>query len=427
MPSAPRRAVLTGLGLITPLGLGRAAFWDALRAGRGGVRTIRSFDASALPVRFGGEIDGFDARDYLDRRERKRLNVMPRSIQLGVAAAQLAVDDARLDKAQVDPTRFGVVFGACTIPSDMSDLGRAAQASAEPRTGRVDLAAWGERGIPTIPPLWMLTHVPNMAACHVSILHNAQGPNNTVTQSDVAGLLALGEAYRTLIHDRADLLLAGGGDSKINPATMVRHWLFSPLSRRNDAPEQACRPFDRGRDGVVLGEGAGVLMLEELEHARRRGAPIWAEVVGFGAAFDRERDGRGLARAVRVALTGAGIRPQDLDHVNAQGYSSVDGDTWEARGLDAVLRDAGRPVPVFAPKSYFGNLGAGSGTPELAASVLALEYGVLPATLNHVEPDPACRVSVNREPRPVERAYFLKVGFTEMGQCAAVVIRRWQE
>src|SRR2546423_201701 len=170
-------------------------------------------------------------------------------------------------------------------------------------------------GIPTVEPLWMLKYLPNMLACHVSILHDAQGPNNTITESDVASVLALGEACRILERDGADFFLVGGAESKINPLSMVRQCLFEPLSHRNDEPEKACRPFDRRRDGLVLGEGGTVLVVEDLEHARKRGARIYAEVVGFGASFDVDRSGRGLARAVRVALQEAGIGPEEVDHV----------------------------------------------------------------------------------------------------------------
>jgi 3-oxoacyl-[acyl-carrier-protein] synthase II len=272
----------------------------------------------------------------------------------------------------------------------------------------------------------MLKYLPNMLACHVSILHNAQGPNNTITESEASGLLALGEARRILKRDQADFFLVGGADSKINPLSMVRQCLFATLSRRNDAPEKAARPFDRGRDGLVVGEGAGVVVLEDLEHARRRGARIWAEVAGFGSAFDRDHSGKGLARAVRAALAEAGVGPEDIDHVNAHGLSTVEADACEARGLQEVFGGACRAVPVFAAKSYFGNLGAGSGLTELSASVLALHHGVVPATLNYEVPDPACPVTVLAAPAEVRRPYFVKVGFTEMGQCAAVVCRKWE-
>ena len=427
MAASSRRAVLTGLGVLTAIGQDQASLWDSLRARRGGIRTISTFDPSALTTRFAAEIPDFDAKNYIDKAARKSLRVMARTIQLAVSAAQLALDDSKVDKAALDPARFGVEFGSGLIASELDELGDAAQASANCQPGAVDLEKWGEAGLAAIPPLWMLKYLPNMLACHVSILHNAQGPNNSITECDVASLLALGEAYRILGRDGADFFLVGGAESKINPLSLVRQCLFEPLSKRNDAPEKACRPFDRGRDGIVIGEGATVLVLEELEHARRRGARIYAEVVGFGAAFDRQKTGAGLARAVRAALADAGIGPEDIDHVNAHGLSSVECDAWEARGLQEAFGNLREPVPVFAAKSYLGNLGAGSGTTELAASVVAMQHGAVPATLNYEEPDPACPVHVVAGgPRPMRRDHVLKVNFTPMGQCAAVVVRKWE-
>ncbi len=425
MSSASRRTVFTGVGVVNPIGLDTASFWEALRAGKGGIRPIQAFDASNLPTRFGGEIVGFDAKTYLAKPDRKGLKVMARGIQLAVAAAQVAVDDARLDKTKLDPTRFGVEFGSGLLATELEEIAPASLVSANCQPGAVDLEKWGELGLASIPPTWMLKYLPNMLACHVSILHNAQGPSNTITESEAASLLALGEAYRIIRRDLADLFLVGGADSKMNPLSMVRQCLFGALSRRNDAPEKAARPFDRTRDGVVVGEGAVVVTLEELEHARKRGARIYAEMVGFGSAFDRGRNGSGLARAARAALEQAGVGPEDLDHVNAHGLSTQEADAWEARGLQEVLGD--RPVPVFAPKSYFGSLGAGGGLSELSASLLGLSHGVVPATLNYEEPDPACPVNVLTRPAEVRRPYVLKVGFTEMGQCAAVVCKKWDE
>jgi 3-oxoacyl-[acyl-carrier-protein] synthase II len=269
----------------------------------------------------------------------------------------------------------------------------------------------------------MLKYLPNMLACHISILHDARGPNNSITESDVASLLALGEAYRILTRDQADFFLVGGAESKINPLSMVRQCLFEPLSRCNEAPDKACRPFDRRRDGIVLGEGAGVFVMEELNHARKRGARIYAEVVGFGAAFDRKCNGEGLARAVTAALTEAGVGPEQIDHINAQGLASREADITEAKGLQAIFGNL--RTPVFAAKSYIGNLGAGAGTTELAASVLGLEHGVLPATLNYEEADPDCPINVAAEPRALTKPYVLKVSFTRMGQCAALVLRKF--
>jgi 3-oxoacyl-[acyl-carrier-protein] synthase II len=426
MADSSRRAVITGIGVVTPIGLGRAAFWDALREGRGGVRPLTAFDPAGLPVRFAGEVLHFDPRHYIDKKDRKSVKLMARTIQLGVAAAQLALNDGAVDKQQLDPTRFGVEFGASMIATELEELGEAALVCTEGQPGTVDLVKWGERSLENVPPLWMLKYLPNMPACHISILHNAQGPNNSLTENEVSGLLALGEACRSIARDQADFFLVGGAESKLNPLSMVRQCLFEELSHRNDAPEKACRPFDRQRDGEVIGEGAGVLVVEELEHARRRGAKICAEVVGCGSSFDRQRTGAGLARAVRAALTQAGVGPEAIDHINAQGWSCVDRDVWEARGLHEIFGGCQPAVPVFAAKSYLGNLGAGGGTTELAASLLALEHGLVPPTLNYEDPDPNCPVSVlAREPRPVTRRHVLKLSFTPMGQAAAVVCRKW--
>jgi 3-oxoacyl-[acyl-carrier-protein] synthase II len=410
------------LGVACAAGVGREPFWNSLRQHRSGIRRLSLFDPSGLPCQVAGEVLDFDAKKFIDKKERKSLKVMARSIQLAVAAAQLALDDGKVDKTKLDPTRFGVEFGAGLIASELEELGPPATLSFTGELGQVDLEKWGEQGITQLTPLWMLKYLPNMLACHVSILHNAQGPSNTITESDAASLLALGEAYRIIGRDQADFFLAGGGDSKLNPLSLTRQCLFLPLSRCNAEPEKACRPFDRNRDGMVLGEGAGVLVVEEIGHARNRGAHIYAEVVGFGAAFDPAKSGDGVARAARAALADAGIGPADIDHVNAHGTGAVDLDAWEARGIAAVF-DA---VPVFAAKSYFGNLSAGSSTVELAASLLALEAGVLPPTLNYEEPDPACPVNVVAgTDRPVTKPYVLKIATTELGQCAAVVCRKW--
>jgi 3-oxoacyl-[acyl-carrier-protein] synthase II len=419
-----RRVVLTGLGILSAIGIGREAFAASLRTGRAGIRSLRSFDASALPVRFGAEIDGFDPRDFVEKKDRKQLKMMVRTSQLAVAGAQLALRDAAVAPGTFNPERMGVAFGTGTIPGDMVDLGSAARASYDEAGRTVDMARWGRDGLPLIPPMWMLNHVPNMLACHTAILNDARGPNNTITQSDVAGLLALGEAFRMVRRDRADLMLAGGADTRTNAPTIARFYLFSQLSSRNDAPERACRPFDLERDGQVVGEGAGVLLLEALEHARARRARIDAEVLGFAAGFDPGRTGRGLAQVVRSALAAAGVHPRDLDHVNAHAAGTRADDCWEARGLDAALGDC--RVPVVAFKCYFGNLGPAASAVETAASVVALADGVLAPTLNHERTDPACPVNVLCAARPVARPCFLKVACTERGQCAAVVLRRWQ-
>ncbi|HEY7425799.1 MAG TPA: beta-ketoacyl-[acyl-carrier-protein] synthase family protein [Gemmataceae bacterium] len=427
MAAPSRRVVISGIGIISPIGLDAETYWRSLEEGRSGVRPIRTFDPSGLPVRFAGEIPEFDAKNFVEKKDRKSLRVMARTIQLAVAGAQRALEHGKVDKSKLDPKRFGVEFGAGLIATELSDLAEAAHLSANCQPGRVDLEKWGDQGIPSIQPLWMLKYLPNMLASHVSILHDAQGPNNSITESDVASLLALGEAYRILVRDQADFFLVGGAESKLNPLSLVRQCLFEYLSHRNEEPEKACRPFDQGRDGLVLGEGAGVFVVEELEHARRRGAKIYGEIVGFGAAFDPTLKGDGLARAIRAALADASIGPDDVDHVNAHGLATKVSDAWEARCIRAVFGDGSPAVPVFAPKSYLGNLGAGGSTVELAASLLALEQGHVPPTLNYERPDPDCPVTVLAgQPRPIARPYVVKVSFTQMGQCAAMVVRQWE-
>jgi 3-oxoacyl-[acyl-carrier-protein] synthase II len=418
-----RRVVITGLGIVSPLGKDAASFWSGLTERKSGVKLVETFDTSALPSRIAGMVPDFDAKSYLDKKERKQLRVMARPIQLAVAAAQVALDHGKVDKSKLDPARFGVEFGAGLMPSDLDEIAHASVASANCQPMVVDMKRWGEQGLAAITPLWMLKYLPNMHACHISVIHNAQGPNNTITESDVAPLLALSEATRILRRDQADLFLVGGTDGKVHPLSMVRQNLFGHLSKRNSEPQRASRPFDKDRDGVVLGEGAGVLVVEELEHAKRRDATIHGEVVGFGSAFDRGFSGKGIARAIRAALQQAGLTPADIDHVNAHGLSTREADAWEARGIHEVF---GATVPVWAIKSYTGSLSAGSPLVELAGSLIALQQGTLPPTLNYETPDPECPVQVLREPRKTTTPYALKLSTTDLGQCAAVIVRKWE-
>jgi 3-oxoacyl-[acyl-carrier-protein] synthase II len=425
MPSSPsRRVVITGAGVISALGQDLPNVWRAVTAGTSGVGPIGSLDASALPVRIAGEVKGFDPKKSLSKDERKSLKMMARPVQMGVVGAKLAFADSGIDRSKLDSTRFGVEMGSGLIPTELDDLAGAARTSTDPN-GIVNLAKWGAEGLPEVQPLWMLKYLPNMVACHTSIFLDAQGPNNSVTASDVAGLLALGEAARILRRNAADFFLVGAADSKINLLSLCRHCLFAPLCRRNDAPAKAVRPFEKNRDGWVIAEGAGALAVEDLEHAKRRGARIYAEVVGFGSAFDRGRTGSGVARAVRTAFRQAGIGSADIDHVNAYGLSTPECDAWEARGLTEIFGP--NAAPVFAPKSYFGSLCSAGSLVELIVSLLALRHGTLPATLNYDEPDPACPLAVIREPRPITKPYVLKVSLTDVGQCAATVVKKWDD
>ena len=423
MSVSSRRVVITGIGTLSPLGVEPDTLLARLLAGESGIARISAFDASAMPTQIGGEVLDFDAKTYItDKTQRRALKMMSRPLQLAVSAAALAMKG--VDRRQIDSTRFGVEFGAGLIPSELPELGEAARLSAEDTPARVNLERWGKLGIPTIQPLWMLKYLPNLPAGHISIFHDAQGPNNSITESDAASLIALGEAYRILERDGADFFLSGGCESKINPVSLVRQCLFEKLSRRNDQPRTACRPFDKNRDGMVLSEGATVLVVEELGHALRRAATPLAELIGFGAAFDRHQNGQGLAQAIRAALHQAHLTPNDLDFVIGHATGHPDHDAIEARGLAAVFGPYG--IPVYAAKAALGHLGAASGATEVAIGILALHKGVVPPTLNYDTPDPDCPVRVLTTPHTVQKKAFLKLAYTSLGQCAAAILKKWE-
>lgn len=420
MPPSRRRAVITGIGIVSPLGNSLESLAANLRQGKSGVARLRSFDPSGLPVQIGAELLDFDARQFVDKKDRKRLNQMVRTMHLAVAAAQLAVSDAA---AAFDPARLGVVFGSSTIPGNLAAVGEAATLAAVDDPPGMDLRRWGEAAMEKVPPTWMLEHIPNMTASHVSIIHDAQGPNNTISQSDAGGLLALGEAFRMIQTDRADGVLVGGADAKVATINLVRFMLGQRLSRRNDDPEAACRPFDRERDGEVFGEGAAVYVLEERERALARGAKIHGEVLGFASGIDPQLKGRDLGRIVRTALAEAGVSPADVDHVSAHGASTIAGDAWEAAGIVDAFADGQPNVPVVALKSYFGNLGTGSGLVELAASLGGIAEGQIVPTRNFHRADPESLVNVLTQARPPRTPIVVKISCTDLGQCGVAIVR----
>ena len=431
MDRAPRRVVVTGLGVITPIGIGASAFWEALLAGQNGVRRIETFDPSGLTTTFGGEVRGYDAKKFVPSNQRKNLKIMARDIQLAVGTAKLAFEDAGLFEERGDPNRFGVEFGASMISSDLDELAPSAKECAG-GPQRFDYKHWGTHAMGAMPPLWMLKYLPNMPACHVSILYDLHGPNNSLTQSEAAGTLAIGEAFRIISRGAADVMLAGGCDSRIHPLALVRLALLGVSSRRNDAPGQACRPFDADRDGLVPAEGAGVVILEELEHAQNRGARILAELAGFGAGCDavnadRQPDGSGIRIAIQAALRDARLNPPDIGYYNAHGVSTVEGDRAEARALRAAIGEHALEIPVSAHKSNMGNSVAACGAIEFVAGVLALQHGVIPPTINYQKSDAECPLSiVTGSPRELKKPSFLSANATRLGQAAALVARKFE-
>jgi 3-oxoacyl-[acyl-carrier-protein] synthase II len=416
---AAREVAITGIGVISPIGIGTAAFWTSLVEGRSGVRLLPWSRQSGLPGLIGAEIHDFVPAKMI--RQRKALKVMSRDIQLGVAAADAACAEANLASAGIDPDRLGVIFGADLIAADLSELTEAYRACSE--DGTFEFAAWGPKGLPLMYPLWMLKYLPNMPACHVGILHDARGPNNTHTLGEISGLTALAEAVEVIRRGQADAMIAGGASSRIHPSVFVRNW-SRQVSRRCDDPAAACRPFDASRDGMVFGEGAAAALLEVREHAVARGAKCLARILGSATAFEplqpgRPAEGRAVRDAIRRALVRSGLKPADIGHVNAHGLSTVLDDQVEAKAVRETLGD----VPVTAPKSYFGNLGAAGGAVEMVASVLAFQRGVIPPTLNYDRPDPECPIRVvHGSPVPLGQPTAMLLNHCGRGRAAAMVL-----
>ena len=414
-----REIVVTGIGVASPIGIGCEAFWQSICEGRSGVRPLDLYQDCNLPAPFGAAVTDFDPKQYV--RPRKSLKVMSRDIQLAFAAADLACIEAGIREQPVDPERLGIVFGAEMIPCELSELVDSYRGCIV--DGQFDFSRWGRSAMAELYPLWMLKYLPNMPACHIGIAQDARGPNNSVTLGDVSSLSAAAEAVRIIERGHADVMIVGGTGTRINPALWVRTEVFG-LSRRNHDPAAASRPFDARRDGMVNGEGAGAFVFESREHADARRATVLANVIGFGGSFEpcpngRLPQGRAIRNAIGEALRDAGIQPSDVGHVNANGAGTVRDDRIEA----AAIRDTLADVPVTAPKSFFGNLGAGTGAVEMVASALALQKGLVPPTLNYEHPDPECPVNVVHG-RPVEtdKPIAIMLNHTLWGQAAALVL-----
>jgi 3-oxoacyl-[acyl-carrier-protein] synthase II len=426
-----RRVAVTGLGVVAPNGIGKEAFWDACVRGRSGIGPIRCFDASGHPVHVAGEVPEFDVTAYVPSAHRKSLKIMGRAARFGVAAAGLAVADSGLDLSRMNPERVGVVLGTGLVPIDLPEVAPLV-ADACSGDGRLHVDRLGERGRDALFPLWILKYLPNMTAAHISLIHGAQGPNSTITTACAASTQAVGEAFRLIARDDADVVLSGGADSRLDPLLLLAYSALGALSPSTRPPQEVSRPFDGERDGFVLGEGAGVLVLEELEHARRRGAVIYAEVLGLGSSFDAyavtkpDPEARGAARAIRWALREARVDPGDVDYINAHGTSTRLNDLMETVAVKRVFGPLARTLPLSSIKSMVGHLIGAAGAAEAVALALTLHEGVLPPTINHTSPDPHCDLdyvpNCAREV-PVDTALSTSFGFG--GQNAALVLRRF--
>jgi 3-oxoacyl-[acyl-carrier-protein] synthase II len=426
-----RRVVVTGLGVMAPNGVGKEAFWKACVEGRSGVGPIRAFDASAHPVKIAAEVPEFDVNQFLPHEHRKSLKIMSRAMRFGVAASALAVRDSGLALSREDPERVGVVMGTGMVPMDLPEVAPLLAESCD-ADGRLVVDRLGQRGNGALFPLWLLKYLPNMIAAHISMVHNAQGPNSTITTACSAGTQAVGEAFRLIQRGDADVVLAGGADSRTDPLLLLAYTALGALSRADRPAQEVSRPFDGQRDGFVLGEGAGVLVLEELERARKRDAVIYAEVLGLGSSFDAyavtkpDPHARGAARAIRWALREARVDPGDVDYINAHGTSTRLNDLMETMAVKAVFGEGVRALPMSSIKSMVGHLIGAAGAVEAAALALTLHDGLLPPTINQTHPDPDCNLdyvpNTARE-MPVRTAVSTSFGFG--GQNAALVMRRF--
>ncbi len=417
--------VITGLGVVCPLGIGREPFWNALLGGQSAVRPLTEFDVSGLPLRMVARVEGFDPKQYV--QPRKSLKIMCYDMMYAVAITRMAMDQAGIAEDEVDPDRMGVVFGADPI-TPPTDNWKQNFYGCRGDDGKILLARWREQMGQSFP-LGFLATLPNMAACHASISVNARAHNNTINHGEVSSLMAVAEAARVIERGWADVMIAGGTSSLLEPFDLSRYCALEEVSRCNGSGGGTPRPFDARRDGQVRGEGAAAFVLERREFAEARGATILARLLGQGGGCDgrgnlpisglKGTTGLGIRRAIEAGLRDAGLEPSELGHVNAHGLGTRCDDFREAQAIHELLGD----VPVTSIKSYLGNLQAACGAVEMAASVLCLQENLIVPTLNYEQPDPDCPVNVvAHEPRSPQRRTALLLNHTRFGQAASLVL-----
>jgi 3-oxoacyl-[acyl-carrier-protein] synthase II len=432
-----RRVVITGIGVISPIGVGSKSFWDNLLAGQVGVRRIASFDPAGFASQIAGEVPAFKIGDYVPKSYRKATKLMARDIELAVVAADDAFKDAGLkSKAYADPPtidshRFGCNIGAGLISVDLNELTAALSAARDAESpNKLDLKRWGREGMSQLTPLWLLKYLPNMLACHVTIIHELKGPSNTITCADASSHLAIGEAFRTIQRGKADLAICGGAETKVVPMSHMRQILLKRCTEtHNDSPETAVRPFDADADGTATGEGGGLFILEEYEHAMSRGAKVYAELVGFGASQDTHRitepdpAGHSYGRAIGKALADANLPPTAVDMLVPSGLGIPSHDRAELAGLHNVFGGGLSRVPLAPIKAQTGNLAAGSGV-DAAAAVLALHHNKIPAAVNTRKVIDGQALNLKPEVRDAELNVTVSSVYSLGGQNAALVFRK---
>jgi len=410
-----RRVVITGLGLVTPLGVGVDETWSALCEGRSGIGEITRFDTTGFVTKIAGEVKHFNAEEFLPKKDAKRTE---RFIAYAVAAARMAVENARLTIDDTNSPRVGVITGC--------GLGGLEILETTARTVQ-------EKGPKRVSPFFIPMLIGNMAPGMISIHLGARGPNISVATACAAGAHAVGDACNTILRGQADVMITGGVESVITPTCIAGFNSMKALSTRNDAPQKASRPFDRDRDGFVVGEGAGMLILEDLTHALERGAPILAEMAGYGQSGDGYHmtspspDGDGMIRCMQAALDSAGIACDAIDYINAHGTSTPLNDLYETRAIKKVFGDFAPKVPISSTKSMTGHLLGGAGGIETSFTVLAVKNGIIPPTINLENAGDECDLDyVPKMARKANIAYAMSNSFGFGGTNASLVVKRYE-
>ncbi len=408
------RVVITGMGAITPLGNSVSEFWQACVEGKSGIDYVTQFDATGYPSRIAGEVKGFDPQDYMDRRVARR---MSRFSQFAVAASQQALQAAELDlRREEDPGRVGVLLG--------NGIGGLPNIEAAVNTIR-------EKGGMRIDPFFMAKMLPNMAAAQLSMTLGAKGYSNTVITACAAGTQAMGDSLDLIRAGRADVVLTGGTEAALCELGLSGFAVMRALSTRNDEPQKASRPFDRDRDGFVAAEGAAIFVFEDLERARRRNAPIIAEIAGYGACSDANHvvapcaDGEGAARAMTWAMEDAGVTPEEIDYISAHGTSTKLNDSSETFAIKKAFGEQAYRVPISATKSMIGHPFGAAGALESVACLESMRHGIIHPTINYEHPDPECDLDyVPNEARRADIRVALKNSFGFGGQNACLLFKR---
>jgi 3-oxoacyl-[acyl-carrier-protein] synthase II len=436
MQSSDRRVVITGLGMISPLGDSCSELWDSISNGRSGVGLVENVPTEHFQSDFGGECKKFTGNissfgpleKKLQRSIKKGLRLMCREIQLGVAAAQLALTDSGLEQGAFDPARIGTLFGSDYIITEPTEFTLGVRECLDDN-GDFDFAKWADNGLKKVEPLWLLKYLPNMPASHVTIYNDLRGPSNSITVREASANLSVAEATTIIKRGSADMMIAGSTGSRIHLLRTIHIALQEQLADRNTDvsggdPTKACRPFDKDRSGMVLGEGAGAMILETLESAEKRNATIFGEIIGWGSSSVASPSGvadqkTAFSNVLLSAMETSGLAPADVGHVHAHGLSSIETDRDEAAALNAILPD----VPVTAAKSYMGNLGSGSGMIEIIASLMALKHGKHIPVLNCDSPAEDCPINIVKDANDSPGNSFINLNITPQGQASSVVVR----